>query len=102
MTASFGTKRREPVVQRIRGRRLQRIRAEVLMANPLCVACQEEGRVREATEVDHIIPLSKGGRDEPANRQGLCADHHQAKTARDMGYKRRIAVDINGYPITYR
>src|SRR3954468_21802259 len=69
---------------RIRGRALQRIRREHFQAEPLCVACEAEGRVSLATELDHIVALCNGGAESPGNRQGLCADHHAAKTQRDV------------------
>jgi 5-methylcytosine-specific restriction endonuclease McrA len=72
------------VTPRIRGRQLQRIREYHFRRHPLCVECEKEGVVRAATELDHIIALCNGGRDEEGNRQGLCWDHHAAKTVRDM------------------
>lgn len=36
-------------------------------------------------EVDHIIPLGKGGRDDPSNMQWLPREQHQDKTRRDLG-----------------
>jgi hypothetical protein len=35
-------------------------------------------------EVDHIAPLSKGGRDDPSNMQWLPKKEHQDKTKRDL------------------
>lgn len=55
-----------------------------LTANPLCVHCQAEGRVEPATVSDHIVPIEQGG--DPwdwANRQGLCASHHNKKSAKE-------------------
>jgi 5-methylcytosine-specific restriction protein A len=39
-----------------------------------------------AVDVDHILPLSKGGTDTPGNVQVLCRPCHKAKTRDDMGY----------------
>lgn len=84
---------------RISGRKLQRIRREHFRRNPLCVMCEAEGRVRLATELDHIVSLGKGGLDVPSNRQGLCFDHHRDKTNADMGYKQRVAIGLDGFPV---
>jgi 5-methylcytosine-specific restriction enzyme A len=65
---------------RLRGRALQRARAELFTREPLCRTCQAQGRVTIATVRDHIIPLAEGGTDGPGNVQGLCGDCHQAKT----------------------
>ena len=35
-------------------------------------------------EVDHIVPLSKGERDDPSNMQWLPKTQHQEKTKRDL------------------
>jgi hypothetical protein len=35
-------------------------------------------------EVDHIVPLSKGGRDAPSNMQWLPKGQHQDKTKRNL------------------
>jgi len=53
--------------------------------NGLCQACLAEGRVTPATHVDHIMPKAKGGTDDPANLQSMCATCHHAKTARERG-----------------
>lgn len=44
------------------------------------------GRIKAvATEVDHIVPLSKGGPDSAHNKQGLCRECHRLKTLADGG-----------------
>lgn len=67
-------------VQRIRGRRLQRMRDRLFSRQPLCVLCLKAGRTAIATIRDHIIPLEEGGQDNEANEQAICADCHRVKT----------------------
>ncbi|MFN3312919.1 MAG: HNH endonuclease [Hyphomonas sp.] len=54
--------------------------------HPLCADCAELGRVRAATEVDHIVP--HGGDAQlmwaRANWQPLCKPCHSRKTAREV------------------
>lgn len=87
------------MTDRIRGRKLQRIRAQVLRDNPLCVVCQAKGRVTLATQIDHIKALVNGGTDTADNRQGLCDECHRAKTAADMGYRVRPEIGLDGWPV---
>jgi 5-methylcytosine-specific restriction protein A len=91
-TATCGT-------PRISGRKGMRLRSMFLRAHPLCVHCAERGRVRAATEVDHIVALTFGGPDSWDNRQSLCAECHRIKTNRDLGYRKRMRCDVNGYPV---
>lgn len=86
---------------RIRGRALQAIRRRHFQLHPLCVEClrKKPPRTEEATELDHVVALVNGGEDVEENRQGLCGPCHEAKTARDMGYKIRKQIGLDGYPI---
>ena len=62
-------------------------RKAYLMANPLCVLCQREGRLTPATDVDHIIP-HRGDRRafwDTSNWQALCHPCHSRKTAGEDG-----------------
>jgi 5-methylcytosine-specific restriction protein A len=70
-------------VKRITGRRLQAMRARLFARDPLCVECRALGVSRPATQRDHIIPLAEGGADDESNEQGLCNEHHEAKTERE-------------------
>lgn len=63
---------------------MQRIREAHFSEHPLCVHCEEQGRVRLATELDHIVALVFGGTDTRENRQGLCSECHARKTRIDM------------------
>ena len=87
------------MTERIRGRRLQTIRARHFARHPLCVDCEKAGRVRLATELDHIVALVNGGQDVEANRQGLCSSCHAAKSDRDLGHKPRQRIGIDGEPV---
>ena len=87
--------------KRLSGRKLQNIRKQVLSNNPLCVHCQLEDIITLANEVDHIIPLSKGGTYEHSNLQGLCFMHHNKKSIEERGliYKEKITIGLDGWPI---
>ena len=75
-----------------------RARARFLSENPLCAKCLERGQLTPAEQVDHIIPLSKGGAEhDDLNKQSLCIPCHKKKTADDMGYKQK-GCDVNGEP----
>lgn len=63
----------------------RRLRLLVLHSEPLCRECKKNGRLTAATEVDHIIPLSKGGTNELSNLQPLCHECHSRKTASEDG-----------------
>lgn len=66
---------------RIRGRRLQALRARLFAEHPLCVLCAAQGRTTAATIRDHVIPLAEGGTDDERNVQALCTPCSDAKTA---------------------
>lgn len=84
--------------KRIRGAELQAMRRRHFRGNPLCVMCQAKGKVRLATELDHIKALVNGGTDTDDNRQGLCEPCHKDKTRIDMGHAPRIAIGLDGWP----
>lgn len=86
-------------MKRITGRKLQAIRAYHRSLNPLCVECQRLGVVREWTQLDHIVALVNGGLDEPSNRQGLCDEHHKAKTEADLGRPAPRRIGVDGFPV---
>jgi 5-methylcytosine-specific restriction protein A len=70
-------------VHRIRGRELQRRRAQLFARQPWCVVCLGEGRHTRATVRDHRVPLSEGGTEAESNIQALCPDCSDAKTQRE-------------------
>ena len=87
------------MIERIRGRTLQRIRAQLLRDEPLCLHCKDKGTTALAVEIDHIIPVHKGGSNDRENLQGLCKEHHRVKTTEDMGYRPRVTIGSDGWPV---
>lgn len=47
---------------------------------PACVVCGSDDRIT----IDHVIPVSKGGRLEPGNAVILCKYHNSSKNNRDL------------------
>lgn len=85
---------------RIRGRKGQELRKRrLLRTDYLCEMCQAEGIMRLADEVDHIIPLAKGGKDIDENTQNLCRSCHDKKTRKDFGYKEKPTFGSDGWPV---
>lgn len=77
-----------PRVERLRGRAGQARRLRRLKrTNGLCEMCAAEQRTREATVVDHIVPLAKGGSDADSNTRNLCDEHHRQVTAEQFGHQ---------------
>lgn len=61
----------------------RKLRAVHLAGEPLCRHCAAEGRVRAATDVDHVD--GDDANNAPENLQSLCRSCHGAKTARENG-----------------
>ncbi|MCW1431386.1 HNH endonuclease [Novosphingobium sp. JCM 18896] len=65
----------------------------------LCQPCLRKRIVTPATEVDHVIPKAKGGKDELSNCQAICGPCHQAKTLADEGKRVKPTIGEDGWPI---
>ena len=77
-----------------------RTRKHQLTEEPLCRMCRANGILRPATEVDHIIPVSKGGDWYDGNNlQSLCISCHSQKTRADEGKSIKSGCDANGIPL---
>ena len=87
------------IVKRITGRTLQTLRARLFRDHPLCVVCEAKGSVSLARELDHIVPLYKGGSNDDSNCQALCVECHRDKTATDMGHRPRVTIGVDGWPV---
>lgn len=78
--------------QRGYGGKWQRYRLKFLERNPLCVLCQEAGRVTAANVVDHIVDHRGDSKLFWAtdNHRPLCASCHNRKTSEGgIGSERR-------------
>lgn len=71
----------------------RRLRGAFLLKHPLCLFCEEAGRVVEANVVDHV----EGFTDRPelrldwSNLRPLCKECHDRRTARDQAFGGRAA-----------
>ena len=72
---------RAGATKRTRGSAWMKRRALWLSKHPMCEPCMKEGCVTQAQEVDHIIPLVNGGRDDESNYQSICVECHKKKSA---------------------
>lgn len=76
-------------IQRLRGRAAVERRTRWLSENPLCKSCLDEGRPTPGYQVDHVIPLWKGGPDDESNLATLCRHHHASKSAKEAAERAR-------------
>lgn len=61
--------------------------------------CQKCGRLTDEGDVDHRIPLAKGGTDKDDNLQYLCrVPCHRDKSLRESGAKPTVAISEDGWP----
>jgi 5-methylcytosine-specific restriction protein A len=88
----------EPLRKRS-GWRWQKLREQILKTNPFCIICLNNGFAVPASQVDHIIPIHKGGTDQIENLQGLCKSCHDKKTIEEQGLMIRPMIGIDGWRI---
>ncbi|HBO3572498.1 HNH endonuclease signature motif containing protein [Pseudomonas aeruginosa] len=89
------------VDRRITGRKLQDRRLRVWAHNPCCVMCGKLCEFPGGFELDHKVPLFKGGEDTEENCQVLCSGPdgcHAKKTNTDLGRRSKLRVGIDGWP----
>lgn len=85
--------------KRLQGRRAVERRRRFLRRHPFCVQCLASGVVSAGEEVDHVVPILKGGADTEENMQTLCRECHEKKTRDDLGWRLGVGSDLNGMPI---
>ena len=83
--------------KRIKGRALQKRRLRMYLVDPYCNHCKHMTAHPRGYQIDHIVPLYKGGLDIDENLQLLCIDCHDKKTLEDNRQGRTIGLD--GWPI---
>ena len=72
----------------------QTARSRKLSLNPICERCSTKNKIRKAEEVDHIIPLAKGGdRLKQSNLQSLCKMCHLEKSRKEKANARKKRFD---------
>ena len=82
------------------GRRWGKRRKHYLSENPLCVMCQEIGRIESATVVDHIVP-HKGDYElfwDKDNYQSLCKTCHDSHKQRQEKSGKKVGCEPDGTP----
>lgn len=89
------------MAERIRGRKGVALRRRRLRRSKgLCERCLPKDIVRLATVVNHVLPLAHGGEDVDENTENLCRECDLEVTAEQFGFKKRIAVGDDGWPVT--
>jgi len=71
-------------------RRWRAFREVYLAKHPLCLECQNAGRLTPATEIHHIIPVEDDGTDREDNLMPLCKSCHARKTAEGSRFGRDV------------
>ncbi len=80
---SYLDDKRENSYRRGYGRPWRNLRIQKLKLNPICEMCYRAGHIKQTEEVDHIVPIRFGGRNELENLQSLCIVCHRRKTQED-------------------
>jgi 5-methylcytosine-specific restriction protein A len=77
------------------GRPWRRLRDQILLRDQYQCRCDQCERLpplqrAPANEVDHIVPLSEGGSDDPSNLRAINDEHHKPKTQAEARRARRV------------
>lgn len=87
-----GARSQIPPSKRGYDRQWRRFALDYLARNKYCCVCAQEGVVRAATIVDHIIPLrfTDLAIDDESNLQPICASHHASKCQTERHLKKPL------------
>ena len=74
----------------------RKLRERLLSEEPLCRYCRQRGLVTAATVLDHVLALSLGGNDNPANLAPACTACNDEKAAAEKRFlaKRYDLADV--------
>lgn len=90
----------DPTDGRIRGRKLQARRLRLWSKDPRCARCGRLTNFPHDFELDHKVPLFKGGKDLDENCQILCISPcHEDKTNEDLDRRITVAIGNDGWPM---
>ena len=78
LSQSRGAELATVATKRITGRRCQQSRQEIAERDGY--RCRMCGRLTTRYEIDHVVPLHLGGRDDNDNKQLLCVPCHEIKS----------------------
>ncbi len=88
------------MTERLRGHKgVAQRKRRMLRTNWLCEHCQAKGLMRKADVVDHVVPLAHGGPDTDDNTRNLCGPCYIEATADHFGYKKRLEIGLDGWPV---
>ena len=82
--AQYNKYERASDVNKKYGRAWKQIRNRYAAEHPLCEKCLAEGRLTLMDEVHHILPVSRGGKNNAENLMSLCRSCH-TKLHYDLG-----------------
>ena len=89
---------RESAYRRGYGARWRKLRAQVLMEEPLCRECRKAGRIVPATDVDHIVARADGGTDGHGKHR-ICGMIRNMMLGMGKNFRYgEIIYDTNGTP----
>ena len=90
---------RHVVPYRVDRHRWNRLRREILNAEPYCRSCRSKNQFRAANEVDHIVALHHGGSAwDRGNLQPLCRRCHSKKSAAEK-HRRTALMCPHGFAL---
>jgi 5-methylcytosine-specific restriction protein A len=72
----YNKHQRDPDSNKRYGRSWKKIRAAVLLKNPVCEICKDAGKLTPASTVHHKRKIADGGSNDYNNLQALCAPCH--------------------------